>query len=114
MFGVIQSSIYFVIYEDIKNRIQHKYNRYMLPLEVIANTFVAKSIAVVLTYPYQVMRTRLQHIGGESQRIVPIMKNVWQSNGIRGFYAGVSINITRIMPATCITFLVYETLKTKL
>ena len=91
-----------------------KHNRFMTPLEIISNITFSKSVAVIATYPYQVVRTRLQHIDGESQKIVPLMQAVWRQNGIKGFYAGISINITRIMPATCITFLVYETLKTRL
>ena len=86
----------------------------MTPMEIIANTIFAKSMSVAATYPYQVMRTRLQHIDGESQKITTLATSIWRRNGIKGFYAGISINITRIMPSTCITFLVYETLKTRL
>ena len=114
MFGVCQASIHFMVYEHIKYVLQEKHNRFMTPLEIISNTIFAKSIAVMITYPYQVMRTRLQHIDGEHQKILPLMQTIYKQNGIKGFYKGISINITRIMPATCITFLVYETLKTRL
>ncbi len=114
MFGVCQASIHFMIYEDIKHRLQDRNGRFMTPMETVANTIFCKSVSVSVTYPYQVMRTRLQHIDGESQRLVPLFKSVWRQKGLRGFYAGISINITRIMPHTCITFLVFEQLKTRI
>ena len=45
----------------------------MNPFEIITNTIIAKTSAVVITYPYQVIRTRLQHIDGESHHIIKII-----------------------------------------
>lgn len=32
----------------------------------------------------------------------------WKNEGIRGFYKGMSANLVRIIPGTCVTFVVYE------
>ena len=56
MFGVVQASIHFMFYERTKYVLQEKYERFMSPLEIISNTILSKSIAVVITYPYQVRK----------------------------------------------------------
>eukprot|EP01084_Bolivina_argentea_P079280 143820_1 len=70
MFGVCQASIHFVVYERIKYMLQERRNGFMTPLEVISNTIFAKSISLIITYPYQVLRTRLQHIQDDSHKIL--------------------------------------------
>ena len=42
--------------------------------------------------------------------------NMWHNRnyGILGFYRGMHVNILRILPSTCITFLVFESLKTRI
>eukprot|EP01083_Nonionella_stella_P152429 488558_1 len=52
MFGVCQASIHFVVYERIKYMLQERRNGFMTPLEVICATVSAKSISVIVTYPY--------------------------------------------------------------
>eukprot|EP01084_Bolivina_argentea_P133542 235667_1 len=110
MFGVCQSSIHFMVYERLKYIFQDRSQSYMTPIEIIMSTIVAKSTALVVTYPYQIVRTRLQHINGGSgsETITDIFNTIWRANRIRGFYAGMHLNIIRIMPSTCITFLIYE------
>ena len=34
----------------------------------------------------------------------------WSNEGIRGFYRGLGTNMVRVLPGTCITFVVYENL----
>lgn len=113
-FAVFQSSVHFMVYEELKYNVQSKENKFMSPMQTILVTIIAKTTAVLLTYPYQLLRTRLQHIGGESQKIFDILQNVYRLQGLKGFYRGIHINLVRIMPSTCITFLVYETVQINL
>ena len=78
MFGVLQSSIHFMFYEQLKYQIQIKNERYMNSFETIMITIIAKSGSVILTYPYQVVRTRLHHVNGESTHIIPILNKIMQ------------------------------------
>mmetsp|Transcript_44121 Transcript_44121/g.70720 ORF Transcript_44121/g.70720 Transcript_44121/m.70720 type:complete len:292 (-) Transcript_44121:121-996(-) len=115
MFGVYQSSIHFMIYEHVTDLIEQRHARSMNSMEVVLNTMLSATTSSLIMYPYQIIRTRLQHCTqNEPQSIWSITRQIWKMDGLRGFYAGVWINITRILPSTCITFLVYETLKTKL
>jgi solute carrier family 25 folate transporter 32 len=42
--------------------------------------------------------------------VVDCGKKIFQAEGYVGFYKGLAPNIIRVLPGTCITFLVYENL----
>jgi solute carrier family 25 folate transporter 32 len=72
----------------------------------------SKTLATATTYPYQVLRSRMQdnRQGNLPYRGVgDVIKRIWQHDGLIGFYRGLSANILRVLPGTCITFVVYET-----
>jgi solute carrier family 25 folate transporter 32 len=77
---------------------------------------VSKAVATGVTYPYQVVKARLQ------QRVDPTINQVYKGfmdcvrttaarEGARGFYKGFSANVLRVAPQSAITLVVYE--KTK-
>lgn len=85
----------------------------------------SKTFATVATYPYQVIRSRLQDhrlTAVTSNALAPrpytgvldVMRRVFQSDGLRGFYRGLGANILRVLPGTCITFAVYESVSATL
>ncbi|CAJ1942467.1 unnamed protein product [Sphenostylis stenocarpa] len=73
----------------------------------------SKLAAILLTYPFQVMRSRLQQRpGGDG---VPRYMDTWhvvketaRFEGVRGFYKGITANLLKNAPASSITFIVYE------
>ncbi|RAH42991.1 putative mitochondrial folate carrier protein Flx1 [Aspergillus brunneoviolaceus CBS 621.78] len=71
---------------------------------------LSKLFAGCVTYPYQVLRSRLQtydaHIIYMGVRDA-VMK-IWVREGIKGFYKGLVPNLLRVLPNTWVTFLVYE------
>ncbi|XP_008812194.1 folate transporter 1, chloroplastic isoform X2 [Phoenix dactylifera] len=69
--------------------------------------------AILLTYPYQVIRARLQQRPGSDG--IPKFRDSWhvvretaRFEGIRGFYRGITSNLLKNIPAASITFVVYE------
>lgn len=79
---------------------------------VISST--AKLVAGAVTYPYQVMRSRLQNYDAEERfgrGIRGVAAKLWREEGVRGFYRGLVPGVVRVMPATWVTFLVYENVK---
>ena len=73
----------------------------------------SKVVAGAATYPYQVVRVRLQSYEAEStyRGAVDAVVQTWKREGIRGFYKGLGPNLVRVLPSTCVTFLVYENTK---
>lgn len=74
-------------------------------------------IASVITYPHEVVRTRLQLVADpkaehpERKRrrgLVRTAKRIWRDEGVVGFYRGVGVNLLRTVPASAVTILTYE------
>ena len=38
------------------------------------------------------------------------IKRTWTKEGFQGFYRGLGTNLVRVLPGTCVTFVVYENL----
>ncbi len=75
---------------------------------------VSKLVAGAATYPLQVLRSRLQNYDAEQQfgkGVSGVVRKLWREEGIRGFYRGVMPGVVRVLPATWVTFLVYENVK---
>ncbi|KAF8377897.1 hypothetical protein HHK36_031285 [Tetracentron sinense] len=73
----------------------------------------SKLAAILLTYPYQVIRARLQQ--RPSNDGIPrymdswhVVKETARFEGLRGFYKGITSNLLKNVPAASITFVVYE------
>ncbi|KAG0353081.1 hypothetical protein BGZ54_002417, partial [Gamsiella multidivaricata] len=83
-------------------------------VEYLCMAATSKVAATVATYPYQVLRSRLQMMKSPSTEVVytgvmDCIRKIKRAEGILGFYKGVAPNVIRVLPGTCITFLVYET-----
>lgn len=75
----------------------------------------SKVFAMVLTYPLQTIRCRLQLSPGQKnvnihpyKNIIDVFKRTLQIEGPLAFYKGLIPSIFRVLPGTCISFLVYE------
>ncbi|KAF4347058.1 hypothetical protein G4B88_026261 [Cannabis sativa] len=73
----------------------------------------SKIAAILLSYPFQVMRSRLQQ--RPSSEGIPKYVDTWhvvketvRFEGVRGFYKGITPNLLKNVPAASITFIVYE------
>ncbi|XP_039954007.1 mitochondrial folate transporter/carrier [Bactrocera neohumeralis] len=110
--GVSHGALQFMTYEEMKNY----YNTYRkLPIdtklatsEYLAFAAISKLIAAAATYPYQVIRARMQdhHLNYTSSW--DCIKQTWRYEGAVGFYKGIQASLTRVLPATMITFVIYE------
>ncbi|KAF9915756.1 hypothetical protein BX616_005455 [Lobosporangium transversale] len=83
-------------------------------IEYLCMAASSKVTATVVTYPYQVLRSRLQMISNPQSEVVytgvvDCIRKIKRAEGLLGFYKGVAPNVIRVLPGTCITFLVYET-----
>ena len=68
----------------------------------------SKVFAVTLTYPYQVVRFRIQSQNDLYNGVIQTAVLIARNEGIRGFYKGILPSVLRLTPATCITMFLYE------
>ncbi|XP_056650079.1 mitochondrial folate transporter/carrier-like isoform X1 [Monodelphis domestica] len=112
LLGTSHGALQFMTYEMLKKR----YNEHMArmqeaqlsTIEYISIAAIAKIFAVAATYPYQVVRARLQDQHIYYQGIRHVIRRTWKKEGIQGFYKGIVPNLITVTPACCITFVVYE------
>jgi solute carrier family 25 folate transporter 32 len=112
--GVSQGALQFTIYDTLKYQIRGDSHRGKLEIyEYIIMSCTSKIISTLITYPCQLLRSRLQDYSSinEKKTVRQVVQNVYNLEGIGGFYKGVLPNIVRVLPATCITFSIYETIK---
>lgn len=116
LFGVSHGALQFMAYEKLKiHRSKAGPVKGELgTLDLLIVSGLAKIFAGSITYPYQVVRSRLQMYDAEKMYngMRDVMTQIWRREGARGYYKGLGPNLLRVMPSTCVTFLVYE--KTKL
>ncbi|MCO5565546.1 hypothetical protein L7F22_019220 [Adiantum nelumboides] len=122
LFGVSNGAIQFMTYEELK-RWRMEVARKKLNdgrsegeaikldnFEYICMSGASKVAAIGITYPYQVIRSRIQnHATAHIYPNIPTcIRLTFKHEGLRGFYKGMSANAVRIIPGTCVTFVVYE------
>ncbi|KAJ9660686.1 mitochondrial FAD carrier protein flx1 [Neophaeococcomyces mojaviensis] len=118
LFGVSHGALYFFAYENIKvwQRARNGEQKLSNTDTIIASA-LSKVFAGTTTYPTQVIRSRLQRydpgvkVISKGPGIVALTRDLWRNEGILGFYKGLGPNLARVVPSTCVTFLVYENTK---
>ncbi|KFM69780.1 Mitochondrial folate transporter/carrier, partial [Stegodyphus mimosarum] len=112
MCGVSHGALQFMAYEEMKK----KYiSYYQLPVDdklgtnqYLSFAALSKLFAASVTYPYQVIRARLQDQYKEYSGVLEVIKRTWRYEGLKGYYKGLVPNLLKVTPATAITFVVYE------
>lgn len=121
---VTHGAIQFTVYEELRRiaiRLKNKEERMnsrnggdiLSSFDYATVGASSKFAAILLTYPYQVIRARLQQRPGSDG--IPKYSDSWhvvketaRFEGIRGFYRGLTSNLLKNLPAASITFVVYE------
>ncbi|KAF2861949.1 mitochondrial carrier [Piedraia hortae CBS 480.64] len=109
LFGVAHGAVQFVLYERFKE-FMARHGEVLGNMEILTASAASKIFASAATYPYQVIRARLQAYDAERHYTTmgEVVRKVWRQRGLRGFYAGLVPSFVRVLPSTCVTFLVYE------
>ncbi|GMY12138.1 folate transporter 1, chloroplastic-like isoform X2 [Fagus crenata] len=124
LFLVSHGAIQFTAYEELRNVIidfkskdskkdSESDDKLLNSVDYAVLGASSKIAAVLLTYPFQVVRARLQQ--RPSSDGIPrymdswhVVKETARFEGIRGFYKGITPNLLKNVPAASITFIVYE------
>ncbi|XP_010954098.1 solute carrier family 25 member 32 [Camelus bactrianus] len=112
LFGTSHGALQFMAYELLKLKYNQHINRLpeaqLSTVEYISVAALSKIFAVAATYPYQVVRARLQDQHMSYSGVLDVITKTWRKESIGGFYKGIAPNLIRVTPACCITFVVYE------
>ncbi|KAH6791484.1 folate transporter 1 [Perilla frutescens var. frutescens] len=124
LFLVTHGAIQFTAYEELRKIfVSFRTTESELSSDTAANSLetidyailgaASKFAAITLTYPFQVIRARLQQ--RPSIKGIPrymdswhVVKDTARFEGLRGFYKGITANVLKNAPAASITFIVYE------
>lgn len=111
LFGVSHGALQFMAYEQLKIMKSKSTNTFFKSdstLNTIGMASLSKVFATVLTYPYQVVKSRMQNDFKQEYRSVYSTCVTVGKEGVFGFYKGMGVNIVRVLPGSCVTFAVYE------
>ncbi|KAJ2341389.1 Pyrimidine nucleotide transporter, mitochondrial, partial [Coemansia sp. RSA 2618] len=120
--GASESAIQWMIYEQLKRVVKKRSDDSGRnpQAKTVANWFEyfgaaasAKLMASVVTYPHEVLRTRLRQPPDSNgmvkyRGLVNSAKIIFAEEGIRGFYGGLTPHLLRTVPNASIMFLAYE------
>ena len=136
IWGVSETAIQFVLYERLKSilatrqsvmRSAHAQsdsaaqaygrtgrgalqNAELRNVEYVAAAACAKLVASCITYPHEVVRTRLRERGADQiySSAMHCVRRIWIEEGARGLYGGLGTHLLRVVPNTAILFFTYE------
>lgn len=123
MFGLVHVGIYFPIYESFKKALKcdaagirdtslDVHEGRSLVWRLIAASLASKILASTMTYPHEILRTRMQMQNHhEKVTVTQAIRTIYQNEGWRGFYAGYSVNMARTVPASAVTLVSFEFIK---
>lgn len=76
--------------------------------EYLTFAALSKLFAAGVTYPYQVVRARLQDQHRNYRGTWDCVDQTWRYEGTRGFYKGLLPYLLHVMPNICLVLLIYE------
>ncbi|KAJ7855943.1 mitochondrial NAD transporter [Mycena olivaceomarginata] len=123
LLGISHVAVQFPLYEQLKLWAQARTHGPLSNQSILLCSAAAKMTASVVTYPHEVVRTRLQtqrrplveSSDGLINRldrggIVHTTKKLVRTEGWRSLYKGLSVNLIRTVPNSAVTMLTYELL----
>lgn len=120
--GVTESTLQWVLYEQMKLYLKEREGRLLhsgrdpTPWDQtvswtgrIGAAGAAKFFAALVTYPHEVIRTRLRQAPLEDGRlkytgIVQCFRTIWKEEGVASLYGGLTPHMLRVVPSAAIMF----------
>ncbi|XP_077997340.1 peroxisomal membrane protein PMP34-like [Glandiceps talaboti] len=111
LFLVANPSIQFAVYEALKRQLSR--NKELSSLQIFLMGAVAKAVATVITYPLQVIQSRLRYHGdkeknGKKRGIVGLLIELIRTQGMKGMYKGLEAKLLQTVLMAALMFLTYE------
>lgn len=124
LFGLLHVGIHFPVYEKLKDLLNCNMDMDSMDRpkgilgRLIAASAVAKMVASTITYPHEILRTRMQIQSTKNDKakksdgkLLDSIFRIYKKEGLKGFYAGYGINLARTVPASAVTLVSFEYFK---
>jgi len=112
LLGICHVGIQFPLYEFAKKKCKRNEENEIPFLQLMMCGAFAKLIATGITYPHEVLRSRLQfQHDTDNNRYLNLRHaiiRIYREEGYRGFYRGLTSNLLRVVPTSAIVFGLYE------
>ena len=120
--GVAESTLQWVLYEQMKMSLKNReiklaasgkkptaWDNVVLWTGKIGAAGTAKFFAALITYPHEVIRTRLRQAPMADGRlkytgILQCFRLMWKEEGMASLYGGLTPHMLRVVPSACIMF----------
>jgi solute carrier family 25 protein 33/36 len=113
--GVAEGTIQWVLYERMKGHLRNRAGANADGSEdgsQMLNYFLAaagsKLVAATLTYPHEVLRTRLREHGHRYSGLLHAGRLILREEGAAALYGGMTAHMMRVVPNSAIMFFCYE------
>ncbi|XP_028774660.1 folate transporter 1, chloroplastic-like isoform X2 [Neltuma alba] len=124
LFLVSHGAMQFMVYEELRKMIvdlkskesemhHQKPDKLLNSMDYAVLGATSKVAATLISYPFQVLRARLQQrpsVDGIPRYMDSwhVVKETARFEGVRGFYKGITPSLMKNVPASSVTFIVYE------
>ncbi|KAI0091441.1 mitochondrial carrier [Irpex rosettiformis] len=112
--GVTEGTIQWVLYERLKKLTKNTSGQGGASewLGLLGSAGTAKCVATLITYPHEVIRTRLRQplVNGKVKYtgLVQTLRLVIAEEGTKSLYGGLSAHLMRVIPNAAVMFFIYE------
>ncbi|KAJ2557824.1 hypothetical protein EV175_001115 [Coemansia sp. RSA 1933] len=113
LLGVTHVAVQFPLYEQLKSWFKVDRDHKLDSSRILLASALSKMVASSVTYPHEVIRTRLQNQSIAPYKykgILHAVRLIYVEEGVPAFYRGLSTNLIRTVPASMMTLLTYELL----
>jgi solute carrier family 25 folate transporter 32 len=110
LLGLGHVGIQFPLYERFKAEARKRSpTREESPVDLLLASGMSKMMAAMVTYPHEVVRSRMMDArGASSEGVFGTFRHIIQTEGYSGLYVGLRVTLVRVVPNCCVTFVSYE------
>lgn len=97
LMGLSHVAVQFPVYEILKLKLAHT-KKQPSAVDLLIASGLSKMTASLLTYPHEVIRSRMMDSRSASVRFTTTCRRIYAKEGMIGFYAGLPISLIRVIP----------------
>lgn len=118
LLGTTHVAIQLPLYEFLKSTLSRHHVDQLDARAVLVSSVVSKTMASIVSYPHELIRTRLQNqssvnpgaLGVQYRGLFHAIVKIYREESLSGFYRGLPTNLAKVVPASAITFVSFETI----